>query len=254
MLKFGKHKDWSTQQVYLIQELVQLIPVSQSLQAPLHLMAGPGQSMSISSLAALMQVTVAEMSAEAAARDALGKSASIGTDAALATSLIKLVTSLLSGYSGSAVATLQSVQQNLLGCQTIANQLLMQTQTLTQATQQADVFLQGVVERVSTHSKMLSSTPMLESSQDPAPASALADDRASLHSVSQSLPRQSPGGASAAPPLFGLNQLGGTFAGASMSMGGQLPQSLFQIPLPRNDLGPKLSVEYCGETCGGEFS
>ena len=159
MLKFGKHKDWSTQQVYLIQELVQMMPVSQSLQAPLHLMAGPGQTLTMTSLAALVQVNHAEMMAAAAARDALSRSQSVGTDAALSSSLLNVVTSLLSGYASMGpLAALSQAQHQILGCQTIAGQLLATVRQLKMSTQEADILSQGVVEKLSTQSKLLSSS------------------------------------------------------------------------------------------------
>ena len=92
-----------------------MMPVSQSLQAPLHLLAGPGQKLTISSLAALVQVHHQEMMASAAARDVLAKSQAIGTDAALSTNLLGVVNTLLTALSGSPAAALAATQQQVFG-------------------------------------------------------------------------------------------------------------------------------------------
>jgi hypothetical protein len=261
MLKFGKHKDWSTQQVYLIQELIEMMPVSQSLQAPLHLLAGPGQKLTISSLAALVQVNHLEMMASAAARDALARSQAIGTDAALSTNLLSVVNTLLTAFTGNPAAALASTQQQIMGCQNQVFQLMGAVQKLGTATQQADIELQGVVEKVATRSKLLSSDVHTDvSGAAPGGFSAatggIADDRSDARSQAASQYNHGAGFGHSSCSFFGASGfqasgppapavegfVGASDAGLTSGSGskGQEKESKQEVKLT------------CNEVCGGK--
>ena len=251
MLKFGKHKDWSVQQIYLIQELVEMMPIAQSLQAPLHLIAGPGRCLSLSSLAALMQVHHCEMATSAAARDALAKSQAIGIDGALSASLIHTLQGLLSSLAGSPAMAMPTVQQQLLGCQTIASHLLQTASQLKTTTQHNEVYLQGVLERLQTQSKMLTSTPGLAHDNSAATAAAEPAGRAAEAECSQSDRSNVMPSAPAEGGIFGLFP-----AAATAGIAGKLP--MFTIPeLDLTGSSQKIKKEtqlasdFCGVKCKG---
>ena len=47
VIRFAKHKDWSTNLIYINTMLAQTRPCVQALQAPLHLPTAPGRAMSM---------------------------------------------------------------------------------------------------------------------------------------------------------------------------------------------------------------
>jgi hypothetical protein len=266
ILKFGKHKDWSVQQIYLIQELIQMMPVAQSLQSPLHLMSGPGQCLTISSLAALMQVQHAEMAAAAAARDALARSQTIGMDATLSSSVLQTLQALLSSLAGSPSMSLPTIQQQLLGCQTIAHQLLLTASQLKLNTQQSEVYLQGMLEHLQTQSKMLTRTQGFEHDNSPpadqtaTQAAGARSERGCLSDGSSAKPYPSDGvlfsrvfSATVAPPVAGAAATG--LPGPS---GLQQTYGVSQFDLTGSTQHSKneevMVGVLCGETCGGELT
>ena len=229
-----------------------MMPVSQSLQAPLHLLAGPGQKLTISSLAALVQVHHQEVQASAAARDALAKSQAIGTDAALSTNLLGVVNTLLTALSGSPAAALAATQQQVLGCQNIVFQLMQGVQKLSMATQQADIELQGVVEKVATRSKLLSADLRADiaGAPDGVATGGVADDRSDARSQAGSHRMHGSSGAGPSCNLFQNSMPPAPNADSFMFAANAGLPSWLGAKDQVKDAGKQEKLS-CNEVCGG---
>jgi hypothetical protein len=154
-LAFGKHKDWPTHSIYLHTQLAQMAPVVQTLQSPLHLMAGPGQCLSMASLAAVVQTSHSEMYARGAVQFASLQARSIGQDATLSAQLTNCMEIMLNSAGASPAMVVPSIASKMQGCLASVRELRSQMHGLVADATHAEMNCMAAYERLGSSSRLL---------------------------------------------------------------------------------------------------
>lgn len=135
-----------------------MAPLVQTLQAPLHKMSGPGQCLSMASVAALIQACHSEMHASLVAQSACQQIKRINTDALLSAQLTQCVETMVNAAGTSPAMLVPSLASQMQACVITARELKGQIRELASQATNAEINCMAVHERLADSSKILGSS------------------------------------------------------------------------------------------------